>query len=193
MHKHASAGGGYNGKEPHMRLAIVALLALTLAAAAQEPVLMIDQGTKEVGINGGLNFDTENGTLVDLTGTFGYFVRDLIEVGAIGRVTDDDSVTFWGAGVFVEGDYDLGTDWFPYAAISAEFNSTDFETADGKAESSEAFALGFWGGLKYFFITNAALDIRLTYRRATDNIYAKDDKLEKDDWQAGVGLRVFFQ
>jgi hypothetical protein len=175
------------------KIAVLAMLGLTLAAAAQEPVLMIDKGSKEVGISGLLNFDTENGTLVDFTGTYGYFVMDLIEVGAIGLVVDNDVTTLWGGGVFVEGDYDLGTEWFPYAAISAEFNSTDFELADGSSGSSEAFAIGVWGGIKYFFITNAALDIRLAYRMATDEIYAKDDELDSDDWTATIGLRVFFQ
>jgi hypothetical protein len=188
-----SRGERANRENDHVKKALLALLALTLSAAAQEPVLMIDQGTKEVGVNGNLNFDTENGTLIDLSATYGYFIRDLIEVGVIGAVADDDDVTFWGAGLFIEGDYDLGNDFFPYAAVSAEFNSTDFEAADGGSESSEAFGLGIWGGFKYFFIENVALDVRVTYRMATDDIYAKDDTLENDDWTSGIGLRVFFQ
>jgi hypothetical protein len=81
-------------------LAGVALIATWGVAAPN-----LDAGTSEIGVGGFIDGTSADGTVVELGGTYGYFVADNIELGVKASVRDSDNVSNWRIAGF--GEYDI--------------------------------------------------------------------------------------
>lgn len=110
-----------------MRKWTIALAIMSLAGSTAFAV-NIDQGTRELQLSGGVDFDTAADTRVDLGIGYGYFVRDQIEViGALG-VSDDDISTEVRGAVSGEYNWDLGTEIVPYVGLGIGGVNVDLNT-----------------------------------------------------------------
>ena len=164
-------------------LAILSLAGTTAMAAN------IDQGTRELEIGGGVNFDTIADTQFDLNVGYGYFVRDQWEV--IGRVgvSDNDLITTWTVGVATEYNFDPGGEIIPYIGIGIAGAGTDLD--QGSNDSGAVFNADL--GTKFFMRDDVAPFIALRYNIATEDIYREQGGVPSDDeilitW----GIRFFF-
>jgi len=153
----------------------------------------LDQGTHELRLNGLIDFDTANDTLVAFDVAYGYFLIDQWEVGALLSVADDDVSTLYGIGAFTEYFYPL-----PTAPQLVPFGGLNLSIAGGEVdvgpvdEDETALQFGIDFGADYFITDNLALDARVQFRIATDDIFAEDDDIEDTDWRLVLGLRYFF-
>ena len=87
----------------------------------------IDQDTKEIGIVGGVDFDTAFGTEVDLTLKGGYFWIDYLEFGGLIGISDNDVVSAYELGAFAEYNFVLEAPVIPYIGVALSYGSTEMQ------------------------------------------------------------------
>ena len=171
---------------------VMVLVAAVAAGAYAQPA--IQEGTREVLIDGSWDPDGPTGTVLDLTFGYGVFVRDAIEVGGqIGySSTEDaggvgvDSKTLW-LGGFVDYHFDMGTMTVPYVGADISYGNRELGTWD-----ESAFVYGPHVGVKHFITENVAVNIALQYLLATEDVFTNDGTLEDNDLSLEFGIRVMF-
>ena len=86
----------------------ILVIALIAAVAATTHGMFLEEGTSEVSVSGLLDFESANGTLVDLNLFYGYFFMDYLEIGLAGQYLNDDAVQVWAVGPKAEYNFDIG-------------------------------------------------------------------------------------
>ena len=79
-----------------MKRLLTSLLCAAFAVSASAALL--PAGTQELGLSGGVDFDTAAGTQIDLDIFYGFFVEDSLQLGAKIGLYNDDDVTAWTIG-----------------------------------------------------------------------------------------------
>ena len=187
-------------------LLICILLAFSTPALAQDRNQgtlqinpMLDKGTKEVGLTGNVDFQGPNGGVdVDLSGTYGWFISPLTEVGVFAsyaRLYDGD-VSNYSLGVF--GEYNLlrtnaisFKSVVPYIGADLGLSWTNTDLPGEEDQNALIFVPKV--GLKWFFRDYVAVDANFFVAMATDDIYLNDGTLDSTDVGMKFGLRVFFE
>ena len=152
----------------------------------------IDQDTKEIGVAGGVDFDTAFGTEIDLTLKGGYFWIDYLAFGGLIGVFDNDAVKAWELGAFAEYNFVLEAPVIPYIGAALSYGTTEVEIAN-QAKMDESAAIGSFNvGIKYFITDDVALDTDFVFRIASSEVFPEDDKISDTDIQWRIGLRFFW-
>ena len=179
--------------------------ALMLVSATGFGAAML-QDTSELGVSGLLDFDTSDGSLMDLGLFYGYYVADYVEVGPTLSFRNDDSRTEWTVGVQSEYDLDLGTEFVPFFGLGLEYADVDdddvpssavAETVDGEelpnnSISQSAIIIAGRVGAKYFITESVALSGQFEFDWASDDIYSDENGTENTNAKIELGLRFFF-
>ena len=151
--------------------------------------IMIFRDTSELGVSGMVDFNSANGTLIDLTTLYGYFWEDYIEIGGKVNIMDDDSNSLWSIGGFGEYDFDLGMELVPFVSAGLSIAQGKSDTAD---ENNIALVLDVQGGAKYFISDNTALSAALIQDIASNDVFPGDNELQSLKTKIELGLRFFF-
>lgn len=153
---------------------------------------LVQKGVKEVGLSGNIDLEGPAGGVdADLSASYGYFIRDLLEVGGFlsySRLLDGD-VESYAFGAFLEQNFPLFPEVLGYAGFDGgvQFTETDFDD-----DEASLFAAGRVG-VKWFLRDYVAIDTNLFLKLAADDIYVNDEELENYDIGINLGLRVYFQ
>lgn len=154
---------------------------------------MIYQGTTELGVSAFLDQDTVDDALLEVDVTFGQFVYDYWEVGAMAGVATSDSLTRLRGGVFTEYNIELNRSVLPFVGLNITVIGidADFEDSDLTGEDS-ALGLGGAIGLKGFLHENVALTTALNFDWASSDVFLEGDSTSDTDLQLRLGLRYYF-
>lgn len=175
-----------------MKSKFVALaVSLGIAAAVTVHAQPILEGAQELGISGFLDFDTPNKTEFRLSGQYGIFVIDYLEVGPRISVFDNDVYTAWKVGGFAEYNFDTGTAWVPFVGTGLNIAGVDVATGAGGKDAT-GLSLSLSGGAKFFLTEQVALSSALNFELGTARLYPSRRKVKNNDWNFDVGLRFFF-
>jgi opacity protein-like surface antigen len=165
------------------------LIALAVSASAQAANL--DQGTWESSLDGGIDFQSANGTAFALGLGLGHYVVDNIEVGGRLEVFNDDVLTLYAFGPFVEYNFDLGTPLVPFVGASLLYANAEIDLGPIE-EDEDALIFSLYGGVKYFVTEDLSVFILLDVDWATEEIFADDNDVEDTDFSIRWGLRYNF-
>lgn len=171
------------------------LIVLGVLLAGHSFAVMLSAGTSELKVEGVLDFNTADETLIDFEVFYGQFVVDYIEAGVGFGFRDSDSLTMWQVGVGGELNFDLGTGVVPYLGIGLAYASYEVEASTPMGEVDEdndAFILNGSAGSKFFIAENIALSGELSLEWATEDIYAEDEDFEDTNASLQLGMRFFF-
>jgi hypothetical protein len=168
------------------------ILLCVLALATASLGANLDRETNELRLSGMVDFDTENNTLVDLEVGVGYFFFDNFEAGLALGVRDDDRVTLFGLGAFVEQNLPINESVVPYLGLSVDAVSVDVDDGGGDDVDENALVLGLQAGLKTFLTEDLAIALQLGFDMATDDVFATEDGGEDTNWVLSLGLRYYF-
>lgn len=170
------------------------VLVLSSSAMAQGP--MLQEGTKEFGLSGLLDFQHRGDVTLDILARYGYFVRDKLEVGGVVDFSGNfDDAFRYGFGGFAE--YHI-PEWIPPnwpplvpylgADVLVAFVDTDF------GEDNAALVFQPRAGLKWFIRDYFAVESNLFLALATDDLY-QNDRTDLDFYDIGLrfGIRVYFR
>lgn len=168
----------------------ILVIALIAALAVTTHGMFLEEGTSEVSISGLLDFETANGTLIDLNLFYGYFFIDYIEIGLAGSYLDDDAAQIWALGPKAEYNFDIGYSVVPFVGGSLKLAATEYKDTD---KDDTAGIVGIEGGVKFFITEYAAISVALVGEAATADIYpAKDGETDSTDIRTELGMRIFF-
>ena len=169
------------------KFAATLLVLLMFSSVAHAAALAL--GTKELRLNGGVDFDGPGGTDMALKLGYGYFMADYMEVGGLLGFTDNDYISTLSAGGFLEYNFETESAFIPYVGSQIELMQADIEGGD----SEIALTLGLYAGGKYFVNNNLAINGRFIFLAATEDAYL-DDKLKgsSTDTQFELGLNFYF-
>jgi hypothetical protein len=154
------------------------------------------KGAQELTLSGMLDFEERGNTTLDLTGAYGFFIRDYLLVGGYAELAGDfDDVFRYGLGVFAE--YHLPELSFMQAPRTIPYFGANVGLAFVNSDISEDNAALIFQprfGVKWFIRDFFAIDTNLFFAMATDDIYQNDeDDLDAYDVGLQFGIRVFFK
>jgi hypothetical protein len=170
---------------------ILALFALAGTCLAQSGMPALDLGSQELGLRGLVDFETQNGTYVNASVSYGYFWIDDLEFGGFIGFQDDNQYQEWNLGGFAEYNFRLDSPVVPYLGAALSYTDTDLTLGATKAGTGAAVG-SFNVGIKYFLVENIALDTDFVFRIATDDIFPEKDKITDTDILWRLGLRFYF-
>ena len=175
-------------------VAFAVLLGLASSALAQDPLLR--RGSKEIALSGAFDFEHEGDPTLDLTGRYGYFLRDYLEIGGFAELAGDFDDTFrYGLGGFAEYHF---PQWaflkaprsMPYLGADLELAFLDTDIGDDNA----ALIFRPRVGVKWFVTEYFAIDTSFFVAVATDDLFPNDrNDLDPYDLGLRLGLRVYFK
>jgi len=153
------------------------------------------QGTRELALSGMIDFEERGDPALDLTGAYGFFIRDYLEVGAFAELAGNfDDVFRYGLGAFAE--YHLPELSFMQAPRTVPYIGANVGLAFVDSDISEDNAALIFQprfGVKWFIRDFFAIDTNLFFAVATDDIYQNDeDDLDAYDVGIQLGIRVYF-
>lgn len=183
-------------------------------------LLEMEQGTREIALQGAADLASEDGRSISATISLGYFIASRIEIGALGGYAENSAATAWNAGVFTEWNFDVEGKLMPFVGGAAKYykskatesmptttivvSSTTNEAGEAmqteetttsvettKTED-EAAILDAKAGVKYFFTEDVALSVAYVASFATKEIYWDDDKRQDTDTKVEFAIRYFF-
>lgn len=170
---------------------LILILALVAFAGSSYATTALDMDSQELGLKGLVDFDTANGTLVDLEVKYGYFWIDDLEFGALAGFRDDNMYQEWKIGGFSEFNFRLESPVVPY--IGAALTFVDSEVTIGAEKlGTSAVAGDFSLGLKYFLVENVAIDTDFVMSIASDDVYPEKEAMSDTDMRWRIGLRFYF-
>ncbi len=170
-----------------MRKITLLMTAIVLTAGTSYGV-MLNEGTQELGLEGAVQFQSPAGTDYTADVRLGHFVADLIQVGAVAGVSDNDLATRWNVGAFGEYNVDLGMDLVPFMGVSGAYNYVDPDVGS----SDDAFVLGGYAGGKHFLAHNVAVSLKYLFEWATDDVFLDNGDVEDTNHSIRLGMRYFF-
>jgi hypothetical protein len=171
-------------------ISIFALGGTAFAQRAGAP--MIDAGSQEIGVSGNIDFeDTDGKILLNLFGSYGYFIQDNVEVGVrVGylrrRGGDEERINVGGFGEF----------HFPVTNVTVPYVGADLDYAYADLEpggSENSLVLSPKVGVKWFIREHFAIDTNIYFAWADEDIFVNDNEPDDTDWGARIGLRVYFK
>ena len=170
--------------------ALAVAICVASSASAQDPLLQ--RGVKELALSGSFDFEQEGNPAIDLTGRYGYFIQNLLEVGGFAEIAGDfDDVFRYGLGGFAELHFSpIMASAVPYlgADLSLAFVDTDL------AEDNAALVFRPRAGVKWFLREYVAIDTGFFVALATDDLF-QNNRNDLDPYDIGLrlGLRVYFR
>jgi hypothetical protein len=160
---------------------------------AQGPLLQ--QGTKELGLTGSLDIQRESRAVLDLSGRFGYFLKDNLELGGFAEVSSNfNEFSRYGLGGFAELHVPswaiLQGRAIPY--VGADLGLQFVDTSLGEDNAALVFRPRI--GLKWFVQDYFAIDTNVFVAVATDDLFP-NKKHDLDPYDVGIqlGLRIYFK
>ncbi len=164
---------------------------VTVLATSGLAVNNLWQGTSEIGGGGLLDFTSINGRVLSLSGQYGYFVIDLLEVAGRVRILDNDNETLWSFGPRAEYNFETETDVIPYVGVSLEFGHAKYQNIDD-AEEKNCAIFGGQLGIKFFVTDNLSIVPAIEGEVATTDFFARNDELEAANATVTLATRYFF-
>ncbi len=169
------------------------LLAAFIASflAVQSFAASLNQGTRELVVQGLFDVETTEDSQLDLTIKYGHFVLNYIELGAAFDFSDNDIVSSYGIGAFAEYNFDQGTEVVPFVGASIGWGRSTIDT-DVVDEENDAVVLGAEAGSKYFLAENIALAASGEFNWASADLYGEENDVSDTNIQLNLGMRFYF-
>ena len=171
------------------------LLVFTLAAVLTGSMAWgaaMDEGTKELGVSGVVDFDTAADTYVALAVSYGEFLMDGVLVGGGAGFADDDISTRWTLGGFAEYNVLNDSQVIPYVRGFLSYSGTEVDIGLPEKLDDDALVLGIAPGAKYMLRENLAIDLAFVFEWASQDIYLENDGIADTNARVDIGLRFFF-
>ena len=146
------------------------------------------QGNREFGTSGLVDFDTIDGTLIDLSILYGWVIMNGVELGAQTSFRDNDSLTQWRFGAFAEYNFFTSLTIVPFVGLLADLVDTDIV----QGPENTAVSVGVTGGIKYFLTESVALTTALSFDTSAEEIFISESGAEKTNWDLALGMRFYF-
>ena len=172
-----------------MNKIVMTLAALLLAGSTYAASL--SAGTQELVVNGLFDPDTIGDSELALDVKYGQFIQDNLEIGGYGDILDNDLISRYGLGAFVEYNFDQGTEVVPFLGGSLGWGASEYDVG-AEEDNKSALEIAGEGGAKYFIAENIAVSASAKFSFATDDIYAEDDELADTDVKLNLGMRFYF-
>ena len=175
------------------KLLVSAGLAWLFCAAGAGAQPRIQRGTQELSVHVSPDFEGAVGDMIFAQAGYGWFLRDgLAAKGTLSYAILEDVAgedeDYRTSEVGVAAEVHLGRGSFiPYLGAGLGWRSTHF----GEIEEA-ALVYGPLVGLKYFLADNVALDLEVTYKLGSADVFINDFVAEDTDLSSAIGLRVLF-
>ena len=156
---------------------------------------LLQRGIQELSLSGTFDFENEGDAFIDLTGRYGVFLQNHLEVGGFAEIAGDFDQTFrYGLGGFTDLHFPrwafLKGQAVPY--LGADLGLSFIDTDIGEDNAALIFRLR--PGLKWFIRDYFAIETSFFFAFATDDLFPnKEDDLDPYDIGMRLGIRVYFK
>jgi opacity protein-like surface antigen len=169
---------------------IFAVVFALMICAGQVHAAALAKGTKELRLQGGIDFDSPGGTDIALKLGYGQFIADYIELGGLVGYADNDFISTASVGAFLEYNLETESAIIPYVGSQLEIINSDIDVKG--ADDGFGLNFGIYAGAKYYVTDNLAINGRFVFLAATTDAYLEDDKGSNTDFVFDLGLNFYF-
>ena len=155
---------------------------------------LLQKGTKDLALAGSPDFTAPSGDTVSLDFGLGLFIRDnlSLRVTLLHEIQEDiapGNADYRATEYNLVSEYHFDPGWLfiPYVGVELGWRRSKF----GSIRDSGAI-YGPRAGIKYFLADNVAIDVVISYKTSTDDVYISDFKSENNKIAFGFGLRIMF-
>jgi len=172
---------------------IAVVLCWVGSAMAQRPLLQ--PGTQELAVSGNFDVQNESRALLNLTGRYGFLLRNNLEIGGFAEVSSNfNEFSRYGLGGFAELHVPelalLQGQAIPY--VGADLGLEVIDTSLGDNNGALIFRPRI--GLKWFVRDYFAIDTNVFVAVATEDLFPnRRNHLDPYDVGFQVGLRIYFR
>ena len=173
-------------------LAVGMVCSLLASGASAQP--MIQKDVNELSVHVSPDFEGAIGDMIFAQAGYGRFLWNRFSVRGTLLYTiledvagEDEDYRTSELGVAGEYHFDLGGNLVPYLGAGLGWRSSHF----GDFKES-ALVYGPRAGLKYFLAENVSLDLEVTYKIGSADVFINDFVPEDTDLSTAIGLRVLF-
>ena len=155
---------------------------------------LLQKGTKDLALVGSPDFTAPSGDTLSLDFGLGLFIRDnlSLRVTLLHEIQEDiapGNADYRATEYNLVSEYHFDPGWLfiPYVGVELGWRRSKF----GSIRDSGAI-YGPRAGIKYFLADNVAIDVVISYKTSTDDVYISDFKSENNKIAFGFGLRIMF-
>ena len=168
---------------------VLAMVAAMAVGACAQP--MLQEGVREIGLEGYWDSDGETGKEIAVDLTYGVYWRDEIELGAMMGYASalSGDIKAWEVFIFAEKDFDMGGMTVPYVMAKFGWGKSEVTIVDW---SESAFIYGPRIGVKQYLSDNVAIDVGIEYMFSAKDYWNNDGTYENNQLIISYGVRAFF-
>lgn len=155
----------------------------------------LSEGTQEFGLQGLVDFDHKDDYLVNLTTSYGYFIRQDWEIGGVLDVNASGAAKNFAFGGFTEYNFSNQSNWTPYIGVAAQVATLKIDDETSSMKGKDATAFQFTGklGIKYFINQNVAISVEVNHAMATDDVnFQGEGGVKKSLTRLLLGTRFYY-
>lgn len=168
---------------------VLAMVAAMAVSAYAQP--MLQEGVREIGLEGYWDNDGPAGKAIAVGLTYGVYWRDEIEFGAIMDYVSmmSGDLKTWEVYLFAQKDFDMGGMAVPYVKAKFGWGKDEYTPL---SYSETAFIYGPRVGVKYYLSDSVALDFGVEYMFSAKDYWNNDGTYENNDLIISYGVKAFF-
>jgi hypothetical protein len=180
---------------------MLAILGSTMAASAalaqdgERTTPMLDDGTQELSVAGTIDIPESDEIDYDIDGSYGYFIRDGLEIGVEVSGSDIDGADRLEIGGFTEYNFRRDQMLVPYVGGGLGLVSADFDETielDTPIDGEDGAVFNIEGGVKFFLTPYMAISTAIDFSVSTEDVFETDDAIEDNLTSFKVGMRYYF-
>jgi opacity protein-like surface antigen len=168
---------------------------VALAQESERTTPLLDDGTQELSVSGTIDIPESDEIDYDIEGSYGYFLRDGLEVGVEISGSDLDGADRIEIGGFTEYNFRRDQTLVPYVGGGLGIASASFDETinlDTPIDDEDGLVFNVEGGVKFFFVPYLAVSASIDFSVATEDLFETEEAIEDNLTSIRVGMRYYF-
>lgn len=167
----------------------------TLAQESERTTPMLDDGTQELSVGGTIDLPESDEIDYDIEGSYGYFIRDGLEIGVEINAADFDGADRIELSGFTEYNFMRDQNLVPYVGGGLGLVSADFDETievDTTLDDGDGAIFNIEGGVKFFLRPYMAISTSIDFSVSTDDVFETDEAIEDNLTSFRIAMRYYF-
>lgn len=176
-------------------LGLLAGFSSAAVAQQQQVTPLLEQGTQELSISGNLELPESDELDYDIDGSYGYFIRDGLEIGGRVGASDFGGQDRFEISGFAEYNFMRDSNLVPYVGGGIGLVTADFGddlVVGTPIDDDDGLVFDIEGGVKYFLQEYMAISAGIDFKLSTEDVFAAGEEIEDNLTSIKIGMRYYF-
>ena len=165
------------------------------ADARNRTTPLLDDGTQELSVSGTIDLPEADEIDYDLDASYGYFIRDGLEIGVEITGSDDEGADRFEIGGFTEYNFRRDQKLVPYVGGGLGLITADFDETvelDTPIDDEDGVTVNVEGGVKYFMQPYMAISFAVDFSISSEEVFETGEAIEDSLTTIRIGMRYYY-